>query len=218
VIETGEPMTMFEQISTVEGLRTFESTKFPLLDEDGAIYGVGGIAVDVTERLLAEREREAAHRALAHRARHDPLTGLANRAHFDDRLAAALERTRDEDSALALVLIDLDQFKTVNDSLGHQAGDELLRRLAPRLEGAARPSDLVARLGGDEFVVLSEGLAGPWEAMAAAQRLSAAWADPLPSFFSAVSIAAAAFGKISAIFFQLLSVDAIPRSFKRSAS
>ena len=178
VVRTGVPRTEVEHLDGAEGRRTFETIKFPVLDEAGAVAGVAGIATDVTDRDVAEREREEAVRQLAHRVHHDALTGLPNRGLIDDRLQEALARAEADGTTLAVILLDLDQFKYVNDSLGHHTGDDLLRQVAPRLRAAARPQDTVGRFGGDEFVVLCEGLAGPWEALAVARRLAAAWAEP----------------------------------------
>ena len=107
---------------------------------------------DITDRKNLEDQ-------LAHQAFHDPLTGLANRALLLDRIEHALATTRrDPKGHLALLYLDLDDFKTVNDALGHEAGDELLREAAGRLSGGLRPGDTASRLGGDEFAVLLEGL------------------------------------------------------------
>jgi diguanylate cyclase (GGDEF)-like protein len=121
-------------------------------------------------QVLAAREAE-----LRHQAFHDGLTGLANRALFHDRLAHALELHRSDLRPLAVVLCDLDDFKVVNDTLGHAAGDELLIRVAERLRGALRSADTLARLGGDEFaVVLEHGE----QAELAALRLDSALSAP----------------------------------------
>jgi diguanylate cyclase (GGDEF)-like protein len=114
-----------------------------------------------------------------YRALHDPLTGLSNRALLIDRLTQAMARTRRRPGTVAVLLLDLDRFKLVNDSLGHAAGDALLVETARRLEGAVRSTDLVARLGGDEFVVLAEDIAGDDDAVALAARLRATVAAPL---------------------------------------
>jgi diguanylate cyclase (GGDEF)-like protein/PAS domain S-box-containing protein len=101
-------------------------------------------------------ERKAAQERLAHQASHDSLTGLPNRVLFDDRFALAVSRQRREPAPLALLFLDLDRFKVVNDSIGHDAGDQLLVQAANRLRSLLRPSDTVTRLGGDEFVLLCE--------------------------------------------------------------
>ncbi len=101
-------------------------------------------------------ERAALYQELRHVASHDDLTDLPNRAHFDDRLEQALARSARSDLPLAVMVIDLDGFKEVNDSLGHSAGDRVLKETAQRLRAAVRPHDSVARFGGDEFVVLCE--------------------------------------------------------------
>ena len=115
---------------------------------------------------------------LAHRVLHDPLTDLPNRALFFDRLALALARLRRHQTSIAVLFIDLDNFKVVNDSLGHGAGDRLLVELAARLRHAIRPSDTIARFGGDEFVVLCEDIHQARDAVVVGQRIVEATAAP----------------------------------------
>jgi diguanylate cyclase (GGDEF)-like protein/PAS domain S-box-containing protein len=122
----------------------------------------------------AELETELQHQAL-----HDSLTGLPNRALARDRVVSALGRSRRTGGLLAVLLLDLDDFKSVNDTLGHGAGDRLLRALAERFRGAVRPGDTVARLGGDEFVVVCEEPASEDEVSLLAESLLAACADAL---------------------------------------
>ncbi|GJG86338.1 hypothetical protein tb265_15190 [Gemmatimonadetes bacterium T265] len=131
---------------------------------------------DVTRRAQLEAQ-------LAYQAFHDGLTGLANRALFRDRVDHALERARGARAGatveyVAVLFLDLDNFKAVNDSLGHAEGDRLLRHVADRLRRATRGFDTVARLGGDEFAVLLEGLTAPDDAQVVAARVQAALAAP----------------------------------------
>ncbi len=119
--------------------------------------------------------RRAAEDDIRHQALHDPLTGLPNRVLLLDRLAHALTRRAGD---VVVVLLDIDNFKLVNDSLGHEAGDELLTQIAPRLVNAMRPGDTIARLGGDEFVVLIEGLADPAGVTMIAERIISALEVP----------------------------------------
>jgi diguanylate cyclase (GGDEF)-like protein len=125
---------------------------------------------DVTSRKALENE-------LRHQAFHDALTGLANRALFEDRLAHALARARRDGQRLAVLFLDVDDFKTINDSLGHDAGDELLRAVALRIAGLVRAGDTAARLGGDEFAVLVE-LADQDSGEAIARRILDALSSP----------------------------------------
>jgi diguanylate cyclase (GGDEF)-like protein len=116
-------------------------------------------------------ERKRSEHELAHQALHDPLTGLPNRALFLDRLGVALDRSRRTKSPIAILFLDVDDFKQVNDSLGHAAGDALLIGLAGRLQEMLRPMDTVARLGGDEFTFLFEQLSSEREAALIAERI-----------------------------------------------
>ncbi|MEN3272221.1 MAG: hypothetical protein V7636_982 [Actinomycetota bacterium] len=126
--------------------RWIDASVTNLLDEP-AVRGIVGNFRDVTDRKQLEDE-------LSHQAFHDPLTGLANRALLLDRAEQALSRRRAAEEGVALLFLDLDDFKTVNDGLGHDAGDEILRITAKRIATALRPGDTASRLGGDEFAVL----------------------------------------------------------------
>lgn len=122
----------------------------PVHDAEGQLTHYVGSQIDVSERVATEQ-------ALAHRATHDELTTLPNRQLFRDRLAQALRESKRFGLNLVVLFVDLDNFKLVNDSLGHAAGDELLRTVARRLQGCLRQTDTVARFGGDEFVLLLLG-------------------------------------------------------------
>jgi len=137
-----------------------------------AVAGVVVNARDVTERVEVAAQLEE-------RAYHDELTGLPNRAMLLDRLQDALHRAARHDRMVGVLFLDLDRFKVVNDSLGHGAGDDLLREAARRLERTIRPGDLVARLGGDEFVVVIADMVRTTDALAAAERVRTALARPL---------------------------------------
>jgi diguanylate cyclase (GGDEF)-like protein/PAS domain S-box-containing protein len=117
-------------------------------------------------------EVREAREALEQRALYDGLTGLANRALLMDRIAAGLASHADRDTTVAVIFLDVDDFKMVNDSLGHEAGDHLLTILAQRIQGAVRRGDTVARIGGDEFVILLEGVHGPGDAEALASVIT----------------------------------------------
>jgi len=139
---------------------------------------VGGVAVgrvwsfrDITDQRRLERD-------LSHQAFHDSLTNLANQALFRDRVDHALVRCARTTSAVAVLFLDLDNFKTVNDSLGHAAGDQLLVAVADRLRACLRATDTAARLGGDEFAVLVEDVSDEREVVEAAERLTAALQQP----------------------------------------
>jgi diguanylate cyclase (GGDEF)-like protein/PAS domain S-box-containing protein len=161
----------------------------PVLDADGVVVQYIGVQTDVTARVTAEREllqeRDRTRRHLAQiekLAYTDPLTGLANRRRFEERMESALWQARLDGASVALLFLDLDGFKAVNDALGHAAGDQLLQVVADRLRGRLRRGDLLARLGGDEFLVGLLGLdpaTAQQEAEQVAEQLRAALSEPV---------------------------------------
>lgn len=144
----------------------------PVSGEDCGVTHFVGIFVDITARVELERE-------LAHRATHDGLTGLANRNLLYDRLSHELARARRDGSRAAVLALDLDRFKPVNDTLGHAAGDFLLKEVANRLRHAVRDEDTAARLGGDEFALVASELGAGDDAGRVAEKILAALAEPL---------------------------------------
>lgn len=149
IIQTGKPMVGKIERETFHDREDawVSTTKLPLRDREGRIVGTFGVSRDVTAQVMAER-------ALAHQALHDAVTGLANRLALMDRLSQALVSLDRTHGRVALFFIDLDNFKTINDSLGHEAGDRVLVEVGRRLGRICRRSDTVARFGGDEFVLL----------------------------------------------------------------
>ncbi|MGH9078524.1 MAG: putative bifunctional diguanylate cyclase/phosphodiesterase [Acidimicrobiales bacterium] len=141
-------------------------------DDEQFLDSVSGMLLSATVRFGAED-------AIRHQAMHDPLTGLPNRALFNDRLAHALRRRSHIAGYVAVMIVDLDAFKVVNDSLGHRAGDELLAAVATRFTSSLRGFDTVARLGGDEFAILFDALEAPAQAGRVAQRVLDSLMEPL---------------------------------------
>jgi diguanylate cyclase (GGDEF)-like protein/PAS domain S-box-containing protein len=147
-----------------------EYTSTPIL-EDVEIVGAVVTFTDVTERKALEERLE-------YQAFHDPLTNLPNRRLFVDRLEQALRRTSRQRNRVAVLFMDLDGFKVVNDSLGHEEGDKLLVAVSERLRGCLRPEDTLARFGGDEFIVLLEEVEGPDDALRVTQRITEEFRGP----------------------------------------
>jgi diguanylate cyclase (GGDEF)-like protein/PAS domain S-box-containing protein len=152
-------------------IRHFEVLHTNLL-HDEAVRGIVLNSRDVSERKAFEEQ-------LAHQAFHDPVTDLANRALFAERVRHAVARARREHNGLAVIFLDLDDFKTINDSLGHAAGDRVLREVARRLDANIRSSDTAARFGGDEFAILMEDVGSAQEAADTAERILASLAAPM---------------------------------------
>lgn len=191
--EIGEPTV--QGLLTSEAFRRFETEIVPQVTDENVwngeltMRGAGGHPIYVEVTFRAERDAEGRLRELgavardmtdrrrveaawAHRALHDPLTGLPNRALLLDHLEKALARAGRDGTHVALLFFDVDRFKLVNDTRGHDVGDDLLCQIADRIRSVLRPSDLVARLGGDEFVVLFDGVESERHALAVGRRVT----------------------------------------------
>lgn len=189
----GGPTDEWQIVDRDGRVRLFEVSCRNLMDDPS----VGGVVVtlhDITERRQLESDLE-------HQAFHDSLTQLPNRAMFLDRVERALARSGRARELIAVVLIDLDDFKVINDTRGHAAGDALLAHVAQRLQAVMRPSDSCARLGGDEFAVLAEGVSSAEEACALAERLLEHLRSPFDIGGEAVN-AAASLGVTTSAFGQ----------------
>ena len=169
--KSGGSQALDWRIQRADGSFGYVETVATNLLDDERLQGVVLTARDVDERKAFEEQ-------LRHRAFHDPLTQLANRALFYDRIEHALSRKARDDQRVSVLFLDLDDFKVINDELGHAVGDELLVDVSRRLRACLRSADTAARLGGDEFGVLLEAVSGPNEPVQAAERIMAAFSEP----------------------------------------
>ena len=166
IIQDTQQVLAGETVSVTRciGERAFDVHYSPLRDATGRVTGAVGVATDVTERKRTEER-------LSFLASYDPLTQLPNRTLFNDRLAHAMQHASRSGDRVALLFIDLDNFKTINDTLGHGEGDALLRQVAQRLQAVVRSEDTVSRLGGDEFTIILENIGHEEEAARVATEI-----------------------------------------------
>lgn len=168
----GERVTFDMQSQMLGVTRYLQNTYIPDILPDGRVAGVYTLATDVSALKKVEHQ-------LSELVRVDTLTGLGNRYQFNEVLPIALLRSQRAGTGVALMFLDVDRFKAINDTHGHVVGDQVLERFAERLKGCVRATDTVARLAGDEFVILLEGLGGESEPELVADKIIAAMATPL---------------------------------------
>ncbi|MDD2734629.1 MAG: sensor domain-containing diguanylate cyclase [Desulfuromonadaceae bacterium] len=164
VFENGQTKVIEVCVPRPDGDRYYVTTVKPIFNTGSEVHSVICISKDITERKIMEEK-------LAHMAQHDCLTNLPNRALFSDRLQHAISEASRNRTRLALLFIDLDNFKTVNDTCGHSVGDFLLQRVAQHLRTCVRKSDTVGRIAGDEFVVVLPGIVDDHYALAVAEKI-----------------------------------------------
>jgi len=178
VFQTGVEHENEEEFTDIRKKTHLIATKRSLhKDAAGNLFLVGVIR-DMTERKRIEEELKKTAAELHHQAYHDSLTGLPNRKQFYERLAQCLENARNNNKLVALLFLDLDGFKQVNDKLGHDMGDQLLKLVATRLTGCLRGSDVVSRLGGDEFTVILPAVPKVEDATRVAEKIIMTLAEP----------------------------------------
>jgi len=173
VMKSNRPLvSKIEKVTHADGTEHWVSTtKIPRHNEKGKVIGTMGISRDITTSKQQEKQ-------LAYMATHDTLTGLANRALFSDHLTLALARAQRNRQKFPIMLLDLDNFKDVNDRLGHSGGDKLLQVVGDRLNGILRKADTVARMGGDEFLLLLPEITKTEDIDVVAQKILAAFQKP----------------------------------------
>ena len=147
VFDNGESKVIEVRVPRLDGDRYYMTTAKPIMGDERRVISVICISKEITERKIMEDR-------LAYMAQHDPLTNLPNRVLFDDRLRHAITHAKRDNTRLALMFLDLDNFKPINDTFGHQIGDLILQAAAKRTQSCIRESDTAGRIGGDEFVVL----------------------------------------------------------------
>jgi diguanylate cyclase (GGDEF)-like protein/PAS domain S-box-containing protein len=171
-VQQGHPVTYQRKRKLQNGeSRYLEFRLLPHIGDQGKVVGCFAVTTDITEHKLAEER-------IQHIAHHDSLTGLPNQLLFNDRLNQAISLAKRGSRQFALLYLDLDKFKPVNDALGHTAGDELLKAVATRIRHQVRESDTVARVGGDEFTVILLDVARREDAETVARKIIAALAAP----------------------------------------
>ena len=181
IMNSGIAKVNFEEVQTNKAGNSIVllTSKVPLRDSDDNTIGILGTYTDITHQREMELALKKQKNILNYQAHHDALTGLPNRVLFNDRLEQAIQTAKRKKTKMALLFIDLDHFKEINDSLGHDIGDEILKTVSNRLNKVVRDNDTVARLGGDEFTVILEELSQAQDSSLIANKLLEVLAKPI---------------------------------------
>lgn len=180
VLETHKSTTVVHRHLDLEGKeRHIELAASPLFDENNNCIGIVESARDITAHIQTQEELRQQRNILHYQAYHDNMTGLANRVLFDERLVRSVAQAQENETKIALLFIDLDKFKEINDTLGHKAGDSILSIVANIMHQEVREEDTVARIGGDEFTIIINNLTTAQEAESFAKKLLHAIEQPI---------------------------------------
>ena len=181
VMDTGiAELNVEEPLTDKDGIRRWVSTsKVPLTDGYGKIIGILGTYMDITNRKENEKNLKLQHDALEYQAYHDVLTGLPNRLLFMDRLHQYIHKAHRNKQKVAVMFIDMDRFKEINDSLGHTFGDKAIKEVGRRIESQIRETDTVARFGGDEFIMIFNDIDNPVLIVNIAKKVMQSMEDPI---------------------------------------
>ncbi|WP_178861293.1 sensor domain-containing protein [Thiomicrorhabdus cannonii] len=181
IVHSAETRLHNEDVSMDDegNMRVWLTSRVPLKDGDGNTIGMLGSYEDITSIREMEHKLKEQAEILHHQAHHDALTQLPNRVLLQDRIEHAIEQARLKNTQFALFFVDLDQFKKINDSLGHDVGDQVLQQVANNLKAITTEGDTLARLGGDEFTIVQESLKHPHEATDLAQKIIEATRQPI---------------------------------------
>jgi diguanylate cyclase (GGDEF)-like protein len=187
VMATGETIRNKSWVTREDGRKALmETSKSPYYNQNGEIAGVVGVSSDITHHWIYEHkllevqeELRKQKNSFEHDAHYDALTNLPNRVLFHDRLGQSIAKAKRNHDGLAVFFLDLDHFKQINDTLGHDIGDKVLQEAAKRLTGCVREMDTIARLGGDEFTVLLESMKQPHNAAVIARKINEVMEQPI---------------------------------------
>jgi len=180
VLETHESTTVVHKHCDPDGQeRHMELVATPLFDDSSNCTGIVESARDITAHIQIQEELRKQRNMLHYQAYHDKMTGLANRILFDERLDRAVAQAKENETKIALLFVDLDKFKRINDTLGHKVGDSILNTVANIMHQETREEDTVARIGGDEFTIIINNLTTAQEAKSFAEKLLQAIEEPI---------------------------------------